>query len=71
MIVQVHGRLLFEDHYTWSLYKIVIHGPKHGLKHRNVKCKVVDIHCISDVSRCPIFVSVTKIQINLSIISAT
>ena len=27
---------------------------KGGLKHRNVESKVVDVHCISDVSRCPV-----------------
>ena len=27
---------------------------KGGLKHRNVDSKVVDIHCISDVTRCPV-----------------
>ena len=27
---------------------------KGGLKHRNVECKTVDVHCISDISRCPV-----------------
>ena len=27
---------------------------KGGLKHRNIECKSVDVHCISDIDRCPV-----------------
>ena len=27
---------------------------KGGLKHRNVECKIVDVYCVSDVTRCPV-----------------
>ena len=27
---------------------------KGGLKHRNVECKMVEVYCISDISRCPV-----------------
>ena len=27
---------------------------KGGLKHRNLECKFVDVHCINDISRSPV-----------------